>query len=203
MQMADLKRGIIAVGREYGSGGRFIARRAAELLGVPFYDRELITMAAERTGLSPEFIKNAEENRSSAFMYGPYFTGTELPPQDQVFIAQSKIIKKLASEGPCVIVGRCADYVLRGRDALLSVFIHAPAEQKIARAREFYGLQGDDREVLSIITKYDKKRAAYYNEFTMSRWGDARSYDVTISSALGIDDAAHALTELAKGSADR
>jgi cytidylate kinase len=190
---------VITVGREYGSGGRFIARSAAEKLSVPFYDKELIELAAEKTGLSEEFVKRAEEHRTSGFLYNLYYPANSLPLYDQVFIAQSNIIRRIASEGPCVIVGRCADHVLQNVPGCLHVFVRAPMEDRIARARNYYGLEGGDDALKSAIVKQDKARASYYNHFTMGKWGMAQNYDLTINSALGIDEAAHAIISLARG----
>lgn len=194
-----MKRGVITVGREYGSGGRFIAKRVAEKLGIQFYDRELIQLAAEKTGLSPEFVKQAEEKRSSGFLYDLYYPTQTLPLHDQVFIAQSNIIRKIAGEGPCVIVGRCSDYVLAKMSGCLHVFIHAPMEERIARARAYYGAEGDDRAIEDEIRRRDKDRASYYNNFTMSKWGAASNYHTTISSSIGIEDAADAIICMARG----
>ena len=117
---------VITISREYGSGGRAIGERLAKELGVPFYDKELIFMAAKESGLSEEYIKKTEQMKSTSFLYGLYMSAQQLPMNDQIFLVQSKIIRQVAQEGPCVIVGRCADYVLRERKDLLSVFIHAP-----------------------------------------------------------------------------
>lgn len=187
------RRSVITVGREYGSGGRLIAKRVAEMLGIPFYDKELLELAAEKTGFSEEFIKKADEHRASGFMYSMFSPSQNLPLHDQVFIAQSNIIKKIASQGPCVIVGRCSDYVLKKHESALHVFVHAPMQQRIERARKSYGKEGDDKAIEALITKTDKNRASYYNNFTMGKWGASTNYDMTISSALGIDVASSAI----------
>lgn len=186
-------KGAITIGREFGSGGRFVARKVAEMLNIPFYDRELILMVAEKTGLSPEFVKKAEEQRSSGFLYSLHSPTNALPLNDQVFIAQSNIIKSVAAEGPCVIVGRCADYVLSNVPGCLDVFIHAPLDQKIERCRKYYSIEGTDAEIKKIIAKHDRSRASYYNNFTMQKWGTAQNYDMTITTALGIEAAALAI----------
>ena len=118
---------VITISREYGSGGRAIGERLAKELGVPFYDKELIFMAAKESGLSEEYIKKTEQMKSTSFLYGLYMSAQQLPMNDQIFLVQSKIIRQVAQEGPCVIVGRCADYVLRERKDLLSVFIRWPS----------------------------------------------------------------------------
>ena len=127
---------VITISREYGSGGRAIGERLAKELGVPFYDKELIFMAAKESGLSEEYIKKTEQMKSTSFLYGLYMSAQQLPMNDQIFLVQSKIIRQVAQEGPCVIVGRCADYVLRERKDLLSVFIHAPVAFRADRAQK-------------------------------------------------------------------
>ncbi len=194
-----MRYGVITVGREYGSGGRFIAQNVADRLGVPFYDKELIELAAEKTGLSPEFVRHAEETRTSGFLYNLYYPTQSLPLHDQVFIAQSNIIKQFAAKGPCVIVGRCADYVLQHAPGCLHVFVYAPMSERVVRARTYYGLEGDDNALLSAIAKQDKARASYYHHFTMGKWGKVQNYDLAINSALGIDEAANAIIGLARG----
>lgn len=129
---------VITISREYGSGGRAIGERLAKELGVPFYDKELIFMAAKESGLSEEYIKKTEQMKSTSFLYGLYMSAQQLPMNDQIFLVQSKIIRQVAQEGPCVIVGRCADYVLRERKDLLSVFIHAPVAFRADRAQKVY-----------------------------------------------------------------
>lgn len=199
MSNIDLARGIITIGREYGSGGRFVAKRAAEILGIPFYDKELIELAAQETGMSPEFIKKAEEHRSSPFIFSTAFADQTLPLADQVFIAQANIIKDIASRGPCIFVGRCSDYILKDVKGSLSVFVHAPMEERILRVRKYYAVEGTDAAVRSTIVKWDKKRAAYYDHFTMMQWGLAQNYHMTISTTFGIEDAALAIIAAAKG----
>ena len=119
---------IITLSREYCTGGRFIAQDVADALGIKLYDKELITMAARDSGLSEEAVAASEKRHTHSLLYSLYTMGTDLPLSDQVFILQSRIIKKLAEEGPCVILGRCGDYVLRERNDVLHVFVHAPVE---------------------------------------------------------------------------
>ena len=121
-----MKYGVITIGREYCTGGLDIARAVAGRLGVPMYDKELITLAAKESGLSEEAIAASEKRRTGSLLYSLYTMGGELPLSDQVFVLQSQIIRGLADKGPCVIVGRCGDYVLRERADVLSVFLHAP-----------------------------------------------------------------------------
>lgn len=178
---------IITIGREYGSGGRIIAQRLSEKLGVPFYDKEVIQGVAQKTGFAENFVRDAERRPTNSFMYDLYFSTHSLSIPDQVFIAQSGVIKDLAEKGGCVIVGRCADYILRERKEVLRTFVYAPLDQRVARARETYHDKEENLE--GFVTRQDKQRASYYNYFTSIRWGDRKSYDLCVSSALGLDTA--------------
>lgn len=187
---------VITVGREYGSGGRLIAQKAAEALGIPFFDRSIINMAAEETGLSADFIRRTEQQKTSSFLYNLYMSTQSLPVNDQVFIAQSEVIRRVAAEGPCIIVGRCADYVLRNQSGVdaLNLFIHAPMEERIRRVREEYKVQAPDLRLY--ILKQDKNRAAYYEHFTDGQWGKAQNYHLAVSSGLGLETIVRLLTDL-------
>ena len=187
---------VITVGREYGSGGRLIAQKAAEALGIPFFDRSIINMAAEETGLSADFIRRTEQQKTSSFLYNLYMSTQSLPVYDQVFIAQSEVIRRVAAEGPCIIVGRCADYVLRNQSGVdaLNLFIHAPMEERIRRVREEYQVQAPDLRLY--ILKQDKNRAAYYEHFTDGQWGKAQNYHLAVSSGLGLETIVRLLTDL-------
>lgn len=189
---------VITVGREYGSGGRLIAQKAAEALGIPFFDRSIINMAAEETGLSADFIRRTEQQKTSSFLYNLYMSTQSLPVNDQVFIAQSEVIRRVAAEGPCIIVGRCADYVLRNQSGVdaLNLFIHAPMEERIRRVREEYKVQAPDLRLY--ILKQDKNRAAYYEHFTDSVWGKAENYHLAINSTIGLDTTVELILALAK-----
>ena len=187
---------VITISREYGSGGRAIGERLAKELGIPFYNKELILMAAKESGLSEEYIKKTEQIKSTSFLYGLYMGAQQLPMNDQIFLVQSKIIRQIAEEGPCVIVGRCADYVLRERKDLLNVFIHAPLEYRAQRAREVYEKQAGNME--DFVKKKDKKRASFYNYFSQNKWGDARHYHLAISSEYGVDFAVSVIKHAAE-----
>ena len=165
---------IITIGREYCTGGNYIAEDVANALGIKLYDKELITMAAKHSGLSEEAVAASET------------MGNELPLGDQVFILQSRIIKQLAEEGPCVILGRCGDYVLRERKDVLRVFIYAPVEWRRELAKTDPLVKAhDEKGIKEEIEKTDRNRAAYYNYYTQNRWGDAHNYDLAINAALG------------------
>ena len=159
----------------------------AETLGVPFYDKELITLAAKESGLSEEAVAASEKRRTGSLLYGLYTMGADLPLSDQVYIIQSKVIQSLAEKGPCVIVGRCADYVLRDDERLLSVFLHAPADyrRKWGLAQKQLPADLDDRALEALIEKEDKRRAGYYNYYTEYRWGAAEHYDLCLNAELG------------------
>lgn len=183
-----MKNCIVTISREFCTGGQEIATRVAKEMGVKLYDKELITLAAKKSGLSEEAIAASEKQHTHSLLYNLYTMGNDLPLSDQVFILQSRIIKELAEQGSCVILGRSGDYVLRERDDVLSVFLYAPVEYRIK-----YGLHGKyesmngmaEKQLEEEIRKTDKKRAAYYNYYTQNRWGDAHNYDITLNAALG------------------
>ena len=187
---------VITISREYGSGGRAIGEKLAKELGIPFYNKELILMAAKESGLSEEYIKKTEQMKSTSFLYGLYMGAQALPMNDQIFLVQSKIIREIAEEGPCVIVGRCADYILRERNDLLNVFIHAPLAFRAERAKTVYGKDAGNME--DFVKKQDKKRASFYNYFSQNKWGDARHYHLAISSEYGVDFAVEVLKHAAQ-----
>lgn len=187
---------VITVGRQFGSGGRIVAQQVAEALHVPFYDKGIIDMAAKETGLSEEFIRQAEQKKTSSFLYNLYMSTQSLPVSDQVFIAESEVIRRVAAQGPCVIVGRCADYVLRNQKGVLNVFIHAPLDERIFRAREEYQIDAPD--VRSYVVKHDKSRAAYYEHFSDGVWGKAQNYHLAINSTIGLEATVDLILALAK-----
>ncbi len=208
---------IITISREFGSGGRVIGRTVAENLGYDFYDREIIDMAAEESGLAAEFIEKTEQNLSSGWLYnlllgtsyagqnvgaGAQQIGTHaLPLADQVFNAERKIILSLVTK-PCVIVGRCADYILRTsdfvkKDDLLNIFIYADLDAKVSRAVEHYKVP--EKDARKTVQQVDKRRANHYNTFTEDVWGDRKNYDLLVNSnTLGIEQTSQMLTEFIK-----
>ena len=208
---------IITISREYGSGGRLIGKLVAESLGYDFYDKEIIDMAAQESGLSPDFIKKTEQNLSSGFLYNlllgssysrtangaSSINGTQmLPLADQVFNAERKVILDLAKKGNCVIVGRCADYILNTSDeidskSLLNVFIYGNLEEKLKRIEDLY--KEPEQAAKKTIQQIDKRRANHYNTFTEATWGDRKNYDIMInSSTAGIEETARLISEIAK-----
>ena len=173
---------VITISREYGSGGRAIGERLAKELGVPFYDKELIFMAAKESGLSEEYIKKTEQMKSTSFLYGLYMSAQQLPMNDQIFLVQSKIIRQVAQEGPCVIVGRCADYILRDRKDCLHVFICSDMASRARRIVERYGQTQKAPE--KRLAEKDQKRKVYYKNYTGRVWGQAQNYDICLNSGL-------------------
>lgn len=183
-----MKYSVITIGREFCTGGLDIAREVARRLGGPMYDKELITLAAKESGLSEQTIAAGEKRPSGSLLYNLYTMGSDLPLSDQVFVVQSQIIRGLADKGPCVIVGRCGDYVLRDRKDVLRVFVYAPKEWRLAYGKENNMLQAkDEKGIKDEVEKTDRNRAAYYNYYTQNRWGDAHNYDLAINAALGHD----------------
>lgn len=175
---------VVAISRQYCSGGRDIGKQLAEELGVPYYDKDIITLAAKESGLSEQAIQENKKRHSGSLLYSLYSMSRELPLADQVYLIQSKVIKELAQKGSCVLVGRCSDYVLRDMPSCLRVFIHAPMEQRIDRLRMY---ESDEREqaLEHILLKEDKSRASYYNYYTQERWGDAKNFHITLDSSIG------------------
>jgi cytidylate kinase len=177
---------IITIGREYGSGGRFIGKLVAEKLKVPFYDSELLEKAASESGLNEAIFKNYDEKKDGLF--GTGYGGIhafDMSLSQKVFLAEFDAIRKIADEGSCVIVGRCADYALKDRNDVINVFICAPIEQKVERAIKYYGLEEAKAE--NHIYKINKKRKNYYNFYTDRDWGKASNYDLCLNSKIGID----------------
>ncbi len=179
---------VITIGRQYGSGGRFIARKLAEMLNVNFYDNELLTTAATQSGMSKTILDNYDEKKDGFFSgVVPSTFGADMSLSQKVFLAQFEAIKMIADRESCVIVGRCADYVLRENKNVVNVFITAPIEDRVKRAVKYYNL--DEKKAKETIIKMDKKRASYYNFYSDKKWGKADSYNLTIDSNIGIDEA--------------
>ena len=178
---------VITISREYGSGGRAIGERLAKELGVPFYDKELIFMAAKESGLSEEAIAASETQRSSSLLYSLSILGSQLPLADQVYLVKSNVIKQVAEEGPCVIVGCCGDYVLNSRKDVLNVFLYGSEDLRIAQGQAEGLLPADHAAALSALHKADRKKADYYLYYTQNHWGQAQNYDLCLNAELGAD----------------
>ena len=187
---------VITIGRQFGSGGREIGEKLAQAYDIKYYDKELIARAAKESGFCEEILMNHDERPTNSFLYNlvinTYSFGynsssfVDMPMSQKVFLAQFDTIKKIADEGPCVIVGRCADYALEGRDNVINLFIYADEDFRVKKIMEQYGM--DENKARDNIVKKDKQRASYYNYYTNRKWGRAESYDLCInSSVLGID----------------
>ena len=178
---------IITISREFGSGGRSIGRLLAEQLGYDFYDQELTKEVARRSGLSPAFVEESGEYASArssllfALATANQYSPESLSMPDKLYIAQTKLIEELAEKGGCVIVGRCADYVLRDRPDCLHVFIYADKESRARRIVERYG--ETDRSPEKRLNEKDQKRKVYYKNYTGRTWGQAQNYDLCLNSA--------------------
>ncbi len=188
---------IITIARQYGSGGREIGEKVAKRLGIPFYNKDLITLAAKQSGMSPEFFEKADEKATNSLLYslmmGNYTFGSQITPMDnlpindKLFLAQSQIIREAAEKGPCVIVGRCADYVLRENKNCLHVFIYADHFARMDRIIKKYDV--DPAKAADTLVKQDKQRANYYNFYSNQKWGSPENYHLMLeSSAFGIEN---------------
>lgn len=186
---------IITLGRQYGSLGKQIAIKLSEKLKVPYYDKELLKEAAKKSGICEEVFESFDEKPTNSFLYAlvtdPYSLGFtsgnfEMPLNHKVFLAAFDTIKNIANEGPCLFIGRCADYALSDYKNVINIFIYAPME---FRAEEIAKREGVSIEkAKDIANKADKQRASYYNYYTTKKWGDIKSYNVCIdSSVLGVD----------------
>ncbi|SCH47392.1 cytidylate kinase [uncultured Clostridium sp.] len=195
---------IITIGRQYGSGGHDIGKQLAEELNVPFYDKALLERAAKDSGLCQEIFENHDEKPTNSFLYSlvmdTYSLGyttssfSEMPLNHKIFLAQFDAIKNIAKEGPCVIVGRCADYALADFPNVVNVFLHADIQDRVVRIARRHDLT--DAKVKDLIVKTDKRRASYYNYYTSKKWGDAAGYDLSLNTAtLGIDGTIHMIRE--------
>lgn len=195
---------IITIGREFGSGGRQIGQEIANYFGIKCYDKELLEHAASASGICKELFEHHDEKPTNSFLYSlvmdTYSFGyssagfNEMPMNHKIFLAQFEAIKKLAGEGPCVMVGRCADYALADWKDCFSVFIHADMDARIRRIAEKYGKP--DKKAKEMIVKTDKSRSSYYNYYTNKKWGDAQSYHLCVdSSKLGIENTAKVIIQ--------
>ena len=180
---------IITISREFGSGGRFIGEEVAKKLGMAYYDKNVITEIAEKSGLSPEYIQENSElsPKKGLFAYalaGRDITGKSV--EDIVYEAQRKVILELVEKEPCVIIGRNADFILKDRDDVLNVFIHGNMPEKMQRISCLYNVSG--QEAVKMMADTDKRRLANYNFYTEQKWGKASDYTLCLnSSELGYD----------------
>ncbi len=197
----------ITIARQYGSGGREIGQRVAEILGIKAYDKELITMAAQKSGLSVEALNHVDETATSSLLYtlamgsssyGHHAgRGFDMPVNDKLFVVQSELIREKVEESDCVVIGRCGDYVLRDHDNLISIFIYADQNERIKRVMERNDLSYDAAK--ERVAKTDKRRVNYYNFYTGRKWGKYDHYHLTVdSSLLGIEGTAQLIASMAR-----
>ena len=180
----SMKNAIITISRQYGSGGRKIAELLAKELNIPYYDNELISLAAEKSGIKDELFKEAELQAGNNFLYllsrlGPETQIYGMPFNEKIFSVQSQVIRDVASSGPCVILGRCADYVLKDYQNCVNIYTYASFQTRVARAITDYGLDRNNAE--KEVRKVDKAREAYYNYHTGNKWGDPNNYDLMLN----------------------
>ena len=202
------KKIIITIARQYGSGGREIGERIAELLGIPLYDKQLITDAAAKGSLNEEVLRSADESAANSLLYtlamgsnhfgAAMHFGYKMPLNDKLFILQSEVIKEYAEAGSCVIIGRCADYVLREDHDVFRLFIYGDLEHRKARVAERHP-EVKSSQIIDLINKTDKRRSSYYNFYTGNKWGKYDNYDMAVnSSTLGIEGTAQLIAAAIK-----
>lgn len=195
---------VITIGRQFGSAGKEIGEKVARYFDIPYYNRELLSRAAKESGFCEEMLENHDERPTSSFLYNlvmdTYSFGynashfVDMPISHKVFLAQFDTIKKIASEGPCVIVGRCADYALNDMKNCVHIFIYADEQTKVERIMKEYEV--DAAKAKDMCNKKDKQRQSYYNYYSSKKWGRADSYDLCInSSILGVEGTVKLLTQ--------
>lgn len=192
---------IINIGRQFGSGGKLVALKISEILGIPVYDNELISRAADESGFSKELFERSDEKRSifnisSFFDTGRFGDARNYVGDNELFKIQSEVIRNLAAKGSAIFVGRCSNYILRDLKCL-DVFVTAPSEDRVKRVSERLNISPE--EARSRISRQDRTRETYYNFFTFGNWGAASDYDLCIdSSILGIDGTAGFIIDFGK-----
>lgn len=187
-----MKRQIITIEREYGSGGSEVGKQLSNKLGIPYYGTEILDMVAAKMGTSPEHIAHLEESATNSILYSVAMMAkivsgesNGLSKENEIYLAEATIIKELADRGGCIIVGRCANWILRDRNDVLNVFIHADMEARKKRAVVEYGLDSDKIEL--VLKKQDKRRASFYRANSAKIWDDKASYHMILDSdKLGI-----------------
>ena len=202
------KKIVITIARQYGSGGREIGERVAAQLGIPIFDKQLITDAAAKGNLNEDVLKKTDESAANSLLYtlamGSNVVGTsihfgyKMPINDKLFILQSEVIKNYAKEGSCVIIGRCSDYVLREEENVFRLFIYGDLEHRKERVQLRHP-ELKSSQIIDVINKTDKRRASYYNFYTGNKWGKYDNYDMAInSSTLGIEGTADMIAACAR-----
>ena len=184
---------VITIAREYGSGGRYIGKLIADKLGIKFYDKDFIKKIAEKTGLTEEYVEKNEQSKNTLSA----LNSTGLTNQDEIFINESREIEELANKESCVIIGRCADFVLKDRNDVIKIFVYSNIKDKINRATKFYGIDKEKAE--KEIKNVDKSRAKHYKYYTEREWKDYSNYDICINSdLLGVEKVADLICEMIK-----
>ncbi len=192
---------VITIGRQYGSDGRAIGEKLAKDYNIPFYDKDILARASKESGICEDLFKDNDEKKTSSFLFSLAMDSTflgygvgfgsgdvEMPLSQKIFLAQFDTIKNIANEGPCVIVGRCADYVLEEEPNVIRIFIHADFEKRCRRVMERDNLS--EKKALDAVMKNDKQRMSYYNYYTNNKWGDSNNYNLTLDSGLtGVEGA--------------
>lgn len=195
-----MEKTIITIARQYGSGGRTVGKMLAERLDIPYYDREIITMASEDSGVNATLFQDEKKRIDLRALFKGGYQGDQIvSPEsagftrdDNLFNYQAKIIRRLAEQGSCVIIGRCADHILRTVPGVTRVFVYAPDDFCLREAMKVNSLS--EREVIRLIAKTDDYRARYYKYYTGKEWKDARNYDLSLNSAkLGFDGTVEAI----------
>ena len=190
---------VVTIDRKYGSGGRMVGEKLAKRLGYRFFDRELLKIAAQESGMHEDVVQHFDEKPTGSLLYSAYLHATisvtdALPLNQKLAFAQFDVIRRVAEEGDCVIVGRCADYVLQDRDDCLNVFITATNAVRRQRLVQYYGVPQE--LVDKTIKKQDKTRADYYTFLTQRKWGDASNYHLCLDAGrLSLDGAAALLAD--------
>ena len=194
----------ITIARQYGSGGREIGIKLAELLNIKAYDKELITMASQKSGISVEELTGADEKATSSLLYtlalgsSGYSNSSarfNMPINDKLFVVQSELIREIADKEDCIIIGRCGDYVLRDMKNVLSIFIYSDLDSRIERISNSHNISKAEAE--DLISKTDKRRINYYNFYTGRKWGKFDHYSASLnSSILGIDGTAQLIADM-------
>ena len=206
------KKIIITIARQYGSGGREIGEKVAEMLGIPLYDRELITEAANKGSLDENATVIADESAANSLLFtlamGSNVLGTtmhfgyKMPLNDKLFLLQSEVIKEYAKRGSGVFIGRCADYVLRDEENLFRIFVYGDIDHRATRVAQRHP-ELKSSQIIDAINKTDKRRSSYYNFYTGNKWGKYDNYDIAVnSSTLGIDGAAELICSCVRNLAE-
>ncbi len=199
---------VITIGREYGSGGKYIGERLAEELNLKLYDKELLNKVAEESGMDLNILEQMDEKQEECFWYtfamslyqqDSLDTLAEIPSNEKIFIEQAKIIEELAQKEDCIIIGRCSNVILRNRPDVLNIFVYSSELDFKVKRKMQYGDFESELEAIKAIERIDKERETYYNYFTKENWGDRKSYDLMIdTSKIGVDKAVELIKEYLK-----